>query len=259
MTWKGVFFDLFGTLLVYGDMPNAWADWLTALHRSLVESGHDVTEAALAAQCVGFTDKPPPPSANDGLTTWERRMRAIFLGLGLQLEHEEISEAVYASTEVWQAHISVDPDAHSVLRALKPAQTLGLITNFEHPPHVYAVLEDSGLLGLFDVVVISGEIGLEKPDPRIFHLALAETSLAPHEVIYVGDSVQDMEGSHAAGLHPVLIQRDQEAVSGVVDPSEPDEHALERGAQQASADCPTMISRLRELTSLVQSGIQSEA
>ena len=59
-------------------------------------------------------------------------------------------------------------------------------------------------------IVISAEVGIKKPDPRIFDSALEQTRMKPEEVIYVGDTEDDIIAAHAAGLVPILIQRDNE-------------------------------------------------
>ena len=41
---------------------------------------------------------------------------------------------------------------------------------------------------MFDTVVISGEVGVKKPDPAIFRIALDQTGLQPQDVAFVGDS-----------------------------------------------------------------------
>jgi FMN phosphatase YigB (HAD superfamily) len=60
----------------------------------------------------------------------------------------------------------------------------------------------------FDPVVVSAEVGLCKPDPRIFRLALSARGLDPAEVVYVGDSDEDVVGARAAGMTPVRLCRD---------------------------------------------------
>jgi FMN phosphatase YigB (HAD superfamily) len=58
-------------------------------------------------------------------------------------------------------------------------------------------------------------VGLKKPDPAIFSIALDATELEPGEVIYVGDTDDDIDGARAAGVCPVLIQRNREDDSPV--------------------------------------------
>jgi putative hydrolase of the HAD superfamily len=68
------------------------------------------------------------------------------------------------------------------------------------------LLASLGIAGDFEFVVDSTDVGVEKPDPRIFHLACARLGLAPGQCAYVGDLVTvDVEGAAAAGLRPVLM------------------------------------------------------
>ncbi len=61
---------------------------------------------------------------------------------------------------------------------------------------------------LFDVVVISEEVGVRKPDPRIFRLALDEAGVEPSEAVYLGDRpATDMVGATRAGMRAVLVDR----------------------------------------------------
>jgi len=91
----------------------------------------------------------------------------------------------------------------------------GLISNFDHPPHVHQVLDDHGLRQWFAVIVVSGEVGVQKPHPQIFRVALEQTGLTPADVVYVGDTVDDVQGARAAGMHPILIRRAHQRLQAV--------------------------------------------
>lgn len=55
-------------------------------------------------------------------------------------------------------------------------------------------------------VIDSGVVGVAKPDPRIFELALAVTGATADRAVHVGDAYQfDVLGARAAGVHPVLV------------------------------------------------------
>jgi putative hydrolase of the HAD superfamily len=211
MSFKGVFFDLYGTLLVYGDMLVAWFDWLSALYEQMTAHGLSISKEAFAVQCDGFFEKPPPPERDDGLTVYERRIQLLAVGLGLELSDVTVSKAADASVTAWQKSITLDPNTLDVLGALRSRKTLGLISNFEHPPHIYLLLSRLGLARLFDTVIVSGDVGVEKPDPRIFELALQQVGLKPREAVYVGDTAEDVQGALAAGMCPILIRRNEEA------------------------------------------------
>lgn len=63
----------------------------------------------------------------------------------------------------------------------------------------------------FDLVLISGEVGIAKPDPRIFSLALAQAGMAATAPIMVGDSLDhDVAGAQSAGIATVWIKRNGE-------------------------------------------------
>ena len=61
----------------------------------------------------------------------------------------------------------------------------------------------------FKFILTSMEVGIEKPNPKIFLEALSRTDFIPEEVLFVGDSVvSDYRGAEAVGMKPLLIDRD---------------------------------------------------
>lgn len=72
-----------------------------------------------------------------------------------------------------------------------------------------AVLRNVGLEGMVDGVVTSAEVGHPKPATEIFTAALALAGCPPERAVHVGDSLtQDIHGALAAGIHGVLLCRD---------------------------------------------------
>jgi len=236
---RGVFFDLYGTLLCYGDMEAAGESWYRAIRRALVASGHAFDEEALIRLCEEFLLQPEPPVQDDGLTVYERRMRVLVGELGLALEVEELRRISEASVAAWHAHTPLDPEAKSVLGELQGRYKLALISNFDHPPHVHQLLDELALRPFFDAVVVSGDVGVKKPDPAIFAPVLEQTGLATDEAIFVGDSPEDdIAGARAAGLRPVLIRRSLDAAGS---PAEP----------EWTEDGVRVVTGLREVIGLV--------
>ena len=71
---------------------------------------------------------------------------------------------------------------------------------------VRALLDAAGLSPWLEFIVDSAEMGVEKPDPRIFHAATERLGLPPAACAYVGDIYEiDVVGADQAGLAPVLI------------------------------------------------------
>ena len=65
---------------------------------------------------------------------------------------------------------------------------------------------DLGVLGHFDLVVDSGKAGIEKPDPRIFEIALERFGVPASRALHLGDMfATDVLGARAAGIRTALI------------------------------------------------------
>ena len=76
----------------------------------------------------------------------------------------------------------------------------------------YAVPELSaiGLFGFFDPVIISGDFGFRKPDPRLFDSALSIMQMKPSEVLFVGnDTYRDIYGAQKFGIKTVFFRSNQ--------------------------------------------------
>lgn len=111
---------------------------------------------------------------------------------------------LFARPEVWRLF----PDAVGTLTAVRRrGLKVGLLSNWDH--RLRPVLEGLGLMPLLDAVTISCEVGVEKPDPRIFHAAWSALGVARgEEVLHVGDSYRDdVLGALAVGMGAVLVER----------------------------------------------------
>ncbi len=76
----------------------------------------------------------------------------------------------------------------------------------------------------FDATVISSDYGFRKPDPRLFHIALAALNVHPHETVYIGNKYETvLVGAREAGLAvAVLINQNEEDKQRHGEVSEPD-------------------------------------
>lgn len=91
-----------------------------------------------------------------------------------------------------------------VLEALAERYRLGVVSNFYG--NLEAACESSGLAPLFGVMADSERVGAEKPEPAIFHAALAALRAAPETAVMVGDSLRrDCEGARRSGLSFIWI------------------------------------------------------
>ncbi|GMA16505.1 HAD family hydrolase [Deinococcus metallilatus] len=194
-------FDFDGTLT---DFVASDLQALSHLHRHAgVETPLDTFIEASVDAIMSFHGRVEQGSSNPLLMHLER-LQATFAHCGAEWREEYV--AVYRDQLVTSCAPSVG--AVKLLRALQPHFKLGLLTNAYDGKEQRARLEWSGLDRYFSVVVVSGEVGIFKPDPQIFHHTLDLLGVEPHEALYVGDSPShDVEGAVAAGMSAVLIRR----------------------------------------------------
>jgi putative hydrolase of the HAD superfamily len=137
---------------------------------------------------------------------WDRLYRSFLAEVGIDADHDTLADALYRrfrDVATYRLH----PDALPVLRRLRETDlTIGLISNFED--WLEQLLEVLEVQAFFDVTVISGVEGVEKPDAEIFRIALARAGAAPEHSVYVGDNpVFASAAARAVGMIPVLIDR----------------------------------------------------
>ncbi len=65
----------------------------------------------------------------------------------------------------------------------------------------------------FDELIISSEVGIVKPDARIYHLALERLGVAPAEAVFIDDFIQNVEGARAVGIYAIHFQDPQQTLA----------------------------------------------
>ncbi len=108
-----------------------------------------------------------------------------------------------AGSDIFQ----VFDDVISTLEELKSLHIpMIVISNWDESLH--RVLQSKGLLDYFEFALASLVEGVEKPDPKLFHLACERLEMDPHEVLHIGDSaVDDLQGALEAGIQARLLDR----------------------------------------------------
>jgi putative hydrolase of the HAD superfamily len=93
-----------------------------------------------------------------------------------------------------------EPMVEAVRRVHASGRPTGLISNSWGGTTYDRVVVDD----LFDAVVISGEVGLNKPEPEIFRLGAERLGVAPEECVFVDDLRENCEGAEAVGMTAIL-------------------------------------------------------
>src|SRR5579859_3264134 len=110
---------------------------------------------------------------------------------------------------VSRRRLGLYPYVREVLDVLRERYPLAVVTDAQSA-YARSELHKVGLLGYFDPVVVSGDHGYCKPDPRLFQLALDGMAVAAGNTLYVGnDMYRDIYGAREAGLTTVMFDSDQ--------------------------------------------------
>jgi HAD superfamily hydrolase (TIGR01509 family) len=100
---------------------------------------------------------------------------------------------------------TADPDARAALEAVRATGLRAAIISNSNGT-IRAVATRLGFVDRLDFVIDSAEEGVEKPDPRIFEIALGRAGVAPEEAAYIGDLYSiDVLGARRVGLRAVLL------------------------------------------------------
>jgi len=98
--------------------------------------------------------------------------------------------------------IELFEDVLPTLNTLRQRYTIGLLSNGNSYP------ERCGLEGIFQFVVFSQDHGVEKPDPKLFHIAVEKSGCARDQLLHIGDSLQnDIMGAINASIRCVWLNR----------------------------------------------------
>ncbi|TKY69691.1 Haloacid dehalogenase hydrolase domain-containing protein 3 [Spatholobus suberectus] len=130
----------------------------------------------------------------DGRPFW-KLVVSEATGCGDEDYFEEVYE-YYAKGDAW--HL---PDrAFETITVLKDAGVkMAVVSNFDY--RLRKLLKDLNVLNLFDAVIISSEVGYEKPDPRIFQAALDQVNVEACKALHIGDDQKaDKMGANAVGI-----------------------------------------------------------
>ncbi|MDQ6420579.1 HAD family hydrolase [Paenibacillus sp. LHD-117] len=108
--------------------------------------------------------------------------------------------AEYVNSAVLMSHAS------EVIAHARTKYRTGLITNGRNAIQ-YGKIDRLGIRDLFDLIIVSEEAGVKKPDPKIFEMALDRLRLSSEQCLYVGDHpVNDMEGAARIGMQTIWIK-----------------------------------------------------
>lgn len=213
---RAVFFDVGNTLLF------PYPSVSEVCRQVLAEAGHsrdlDAIDSLMPLVDAYYEDR---YREDDTFWTSEGETSGVWVGmysllarrLGLHEDAEELALRVYdefGRADRWRPYDDVVP---AFERLREQGHRIGVISNWDG--RLVKILDGLGIGEMLDTVISSADVGLHKPDPRIFELACERVGVVPDRAVHVGDHhYADILGASAVGMTAVLIDRHQPPAEG---------------------------------------------
>ena len=229
MTIKGILFDLGSTLIEFQ------GEWHDVMARGAQEQVDFFLARGLQLDRAAFLERHRElimMFIEKGAQDWieyssDKALKLALAEFGYpdppQSLIDESLKALYAFGEsLWRPF----PDTYATLDALRDrGYRLGIISNARDAANVHRLIDNTRLRPWFDPILVSAEVGVRKPHPRIFKTVLDQWGLGPNEAVMVGDMLgADVLGAKNAGIRSVwtTMQADRGANSAHLDTLVPD-------------------------------------
>jgi len=217
MAYRGLLFDLFGTLVSFdaSSLPELELagervrTTVAGLGTLLEEWAPATTPEAFWLALLAVSEEMARARTEELVELPSReRFRRALERVGCVEQHQ--AEAAVALSRAHMAGIvgatRLPPGHAALLAALRPAYRLGVVSNFDDTGAAYEILARHAILPLLDTVVVSEAVGLRKPHPALVRTGLRGLGLPPPDVLFIGDTfTDDVAAAVAAGTDAAWI------------------------------------------------------
>ncbi len=219
--YKAIVLDLFDTIVNWDPAGLPVLEWrgrevrttaplLFPTLQSVLGERFD-REAFLEAHDVAYQEVSVERASHEPreITCLERYLRTLELLRIVEGEARTLAERL-RTIHMERVRSVTSAPAHRVdaVRRLSRGYRLGLLSNFDDSRTGHEIMHDTGVRDLFELVVISADVGLRKPNPRIFQRMIADIQLEPQEILFVGDTARDdVLGSKRVGMYSAWINK----------------------------------------------------
>jgi len=192
MSLRAVFFDMGGVVLrtEYQAPREHLAERLNTTYEELNRIVFE-SESSLRASIGELTTE----------AHWEAVARRL---------HQPLSQVKLLREEFFAGDI-IDTGLVGFIRSLRPRYKTGIISNAWPDMREYVAarrIDDA-----FDVLVISSEVGIMKPEPKIYRIALDKVGVEAREAVYIDDTPPNVEAARALGMRGIVFKDPARAIS----------------------------------------------
>ena len=135
------------------------------------------------------------------------RFRRLYGAAGVTPDEQMVAAAAQAYKQAYLTARRPMTGAAALLALVKTRARVGIVSN-NLLDEQREKLRECGLDSLVDALVVSEELGISKPDPRIFQVALGRLGTAAGDAVMIGDSwAADVVGARACGIRAIWFNR----------------------------------------------------
>ncbi|MDO8970487.1 MAG: HAD family phosphatase [Saprospiraceae bacterium] len=129
-----------------------------------------------------------------------------FVRQKLNIQPQNLSEFI----KLYWSCDKLDEDLYAFTMALRPRYQVALLSNAYWETRASLIRRFPRFFDMFDVTIFSAEVGLVKPDARIYRLTLEKLGVEPEEAVFVDDFIENIQGAQAVGMKAIHFKSSQQ-------------------------------------------------
>jgi putative hydrolase of the HAD superfamily len=211
MNLKGIFIDFGGTLAyvnanTYSQFENMLVSTLKKHRRSTCLADVDSTLAKLYKRNTSGDFETP-------IQYWTTFLK----DQGIPAEQKLVRDLEDVRENLWTKAFILYDDVLPTLSSLREKYKLALVSNCSMG--MRDAINALNLTKFFENLILSYEVGVRKPEEKIYLAALKAVSLKASECIFVADEISDLEGARNVGMSSMLVRQGSSTLSEAKNPS----------------------------------------
>jgi FMN phosphatase YigB (HAD superfamily) len=144
----------------------------------------------------------------------QEQYRRALLGLYGVIDPAAVEQGMRVLEQDDQSVCIIEGVAETLASLKARGYLLGIITDTAVPVHAkLAWFAGAGFGHVWDCFISSRELGIQKPDARIYHAALRQLGLSPGQAAFVGHAPEELNGARAVGMYTIAFNYDKGAVA----------------------------------------------
>lgn len=207
---KALLFDCGGVLVA--PTTGDWAlgpEYEDVLGYTMSGAAHDAFRAAVHQHISLLPDTRKIATDAEEHALFVAFYAAVFASLGQHLTQPQLERLAFLQTYRDDRYVFFG-DVLPYLSKWQSRYTMGIVS--DAPPSARRIMQSNQVLAVMQGATFSCDLGILKPDPRIFEATLRQLDVAPQEAVFLDDSPEKLQGALDLGMKAVQMVREMPAL-----------------------------------------------